>query len=61
MKNILIISSVLIIIMLVATSVVLGFNSLIGFSMDLNNNDVATSVAAVAFGIALVLRYVYVK
>jgi len=61
MKNIVIISSILIIIMLVATSIVLGVNSLIGFSTDLNNNDVATSIAAVAFSIALILRYIYDK
>ena len=61
MKNIVIVSLVLIIIMIVATGIVMGINTLIGFSTDLNNNDVATSIAAVAFSIALILRYIYDK
>lgn len=60
-KNILKVAAALFIIMLFSTLLVIGFNSFIGFSTDVNNNDVATSIAAVAFGIALILRYLYDK
>ncbi|MEA3499042.1 MAG: hypothetical protein U9R16_08285 [Campylobacterota bacterium] len=60
-KNILIVSIALFGIMLVSTLVVISFNSFIGFSTDVNNNDVATSIAAVAFTIALIWRYLYDK
>lgn len=60
-KNILIISLALFAIMSLATLVTLGFNSFVGFSTDIDNNEVATSIAAVAFTIALALRYFYEK
>jgi uncharacterized membrane protein len=60
-KNILIIAIALFGIMIVATLIVVGFNSLIGFSTDVNNNKVATSIAAVAFTIALIWKFLYDK
>jgi len=45
--------------MLIATSIVVGFNSFFELSTDINNNDVATSIAAVAFLIAIAWRYLY--
>lgn len=60
-KNILILSAALIGIMLTSTLIVTGFNSFMGFSTDLDNDDVATAIAAVAFGIAIVWRYLYEK
>ncbi len=60
-KNILIVSLSLIGIMLVSTLIVIGFNSYIGFSTDVNNNDVATSISAVAFLIAVIWKYLYDK
>lgn len=56
-KNILIVSIALFGIMLVSTLVILGFNSLMGFSTDINTNDVSTSIAALAFFIAIIWRY----
>jgi len=47
--------------MLVSTLIVIAFNSMIGFNTDVNNNEVATSIAAVAFAIALIWRYLYEK
>jgi len=61
LKNIFIIFIALLGITIVATFVVLGFNSLIGFTTDINNEDVATSIAAVAFSIGLLLKLVYEK
>ena len=61
MKNIVIVSLSLIGIMLVSTLIVIGFNSYIGFSTDVNNNDVATSISAVAFAIAVFWKYLYYK
>lgn len=61
LKNILILSISLFGIMLVSTLIVIGFNSFIGFSTDVSNDDVATSIAAVAFAIALGLKYLYYK
>jgi len=61
MKNIIIISFSLLVIMLVSTLIVLGFNSLLGLSSDVNNEHVSTAIAAVAFSIALILRYFYIK
>ncbi len=61
MKNIVIVSLTLFSIMLVSTLIVIGFNSFVGFSTDVNNADVATSIAAVAFFIAVVWRYLYDK
>ena len=60
-KNILIVSIALFGIMLVSTLIVIAFNSFIGFSTDVNNVDVATSIAAVAFAIAIIWRYLYDK
>ena len=58
-KNILIVSSALIGIMLVATLIVIGFNSIVGLSTDMNNEDVSTSIAAVAFAIAIIWKFIY--
>ena len=60
-KNILIVSLSLIGIMLASMLIVIGFNSYIGFSTDVNNNDVATSISAVAFAIAVIWKYLYDK
>ena len=60
-KNILIVSIALFGIMLVSTLIVVNFNSFIGFSTDVNNVDVATSIAGIAFAIALMWRYLYDK
>ena len=60
-KNIFIVSISLFGIMLVSTLIVIAFNSFIGFSTDVNNVDVATSIAAVAFTIAVIWRYLYDK
>lgn len=60
-KNIIIVSLALFGIMLVSTLLVVGFNSIVGFSTDINTNNVATSIAAVAFGIAVIWRYLYDK
>ena len=61
LKNILILALSLFAIMLIATLIVIGFNFFIGFSTDVQNDDVATSIAAVAFAIALAVRYLYGK
>ena len=61
LKNILIISISLFIIMLIATTIVLTFNSYLGFSTDTNDENVATGIAAIAFLIALILRFFYYK
>lgn len=61
LKNILILALSLFTIMLIATLIVIGFNFFIGFSTDVQNDDVATSIAAVAFAIALAVRYLYDK
>ncbi len=58
-KNILIVSLALFGIILVSTLIVITFNSFLGFSTDINSNNVATSIAAVAFFIALIWRYLY--
>jgi hypothetical protein len=60
-KNILILALSLFAIMLIATLIVIGFNFFIGFSTDVQNDDVATSIAAVAFAIAVLIRYLYDK
>ena len=60
-KNILILALSLFAIMLIATLIVIGFNFFIGFSTDVQNDDVATSIAAVAFAIAVLIRYLYQK
>ena len=59
LKNIILVSLSLIGIMLIATSIVVGFNSFFELSTDINNNDVATSIAGVAFLIAIAWRYLY--
>lgn len=59
MKNIFILSVALFGIMIISTLIVLGFNYMFGFTTDVNNYDVATSIAVVAFLIALVWRYLY--
>ncbi|MEA3512345.1 MAG: hypothetical protein U9R37_01990 [Campylobacterota bacterium] len=61
MKNIFLLSISLLGIMLLSTLIVVGFNLLIGYSTDVNNNDVATSIAAVAFMIAVILKYLFNK
>lgn len=61
MKNIFLLSISLLGIMLLSTLTVVGFNLLIGYSTDVNNNDVATSIAAVAFMIAVILKYLFNK
>ncbi len=60
-KNILLVSISLLGIMLVATLIVIGINSFIGYSTDVNNTDVATSISAVAFAIAVIWKYFYDK
>ncbi|MEA3354496.1 MAG: hypothetical protein U9Q33_11825 [Campylobacterota bacterium] len=60
-KNIFIISISLFGIMLLSTFIVIGFNTLLGFSTDVNNDNVATAIAAVAFAIAVIWRYLYDK
>ncbi|MGB3750428.1 MAG: hypothetical protein WA945_02580 [Arcobacteraceae bacterium] len=60
-KNILILFLALIAIMSLSTLLTLSFNFLIGFSTDIQNDDVATSIAAVAFGIGVLLKYLYEK
>lgn len=61
MKNSFLVVSTLVGIMLLAILIVLGFNSVVGYTTDLQNDDVLTAVAAVAFGIALVLKFLYEK
>jgi hypothetical protein len=60
-KNIIIVSVALLVIMIVSTSIVIGFNFIIGFSTDVNNDDVATFIALVAFIIALIWKILYEK
>ena len=59
MKNILLLSISLFTIMLISTLIVIVFNYYIGFSTDISNDNVSTSIAAVAFSIAVILRYLY--
>ena len=59
LKNIVVVSLALIGIMLVSTIIVLSFNHLNGFTTDLSNNDVNTSIALVAFCIAMLWRTRY--
>ena len=58
MKNIIIVTVSLIGIMLVATTIVIVFNTYIGYSTDVNNDDVATSISAIAFSIAAIWKYI---
>jgi len=58
-KNILIVSISLIGLMLVSTTIVVSFNSYMGFSKDVSNADVATSISALAFAIAVLWKYLY--
>jgi len=58
-KNIAIVTIALVIIMLLSTLIVLGFNSILGFSTDVNNNDVATMISVVAFAFAVALKFYY--
>jgi len=60
-KNILILFLALIVIMSLSTLLTLGFNFFIGFSTDIQNEDVTTSIAAVAFCIGILLKYFYEK
>ncbi|MEA3383378.1 MAG: hypothetical protein U9Q20_01695 [Campylobacterota bacterium] len=60
-KNILIVTIALFTIMLVSTLVVIVFNFFLGFSTDVNNENVSTSIAAVAFFIVIIWRYLYDK
>ena len=60
-KNIIIVTLALFAIMLLSTLLVIGFNFVLGFSTDINTNNVSTSISAVAFSIALILRYLYGK
>ena len=60
-KNIILISLALFAIMLLSTLLVISFNYFIGLNTNINNEDVSTSIAAVAFSIALLLRYFYDK
>jgi len=59
LKNILILFLSLIVIMSLSTILTLSFNYFIGWNTDIQNEDVATSIAAVAFGIAVLLKYFY--
>lgn len=59
LKNIIIVSLALLGIMLVSTLIVLSFNYFIGFTTDLSNTDVNTSIAAIAFCIAIIWRTRY--
>jgi hypothetical protein len=61
MKNILIIAIALFVIMTLATIIVIGFNSIAGLSTNVHNDDVATSIAAVAFAIGVIMKFVYDK
>ena len=47
--------------MLMSTLLVLGFNYILGFSTDINTNNVSTGIAALAFCIALLWRYLFDK
>lgn len=47
--------------MSLSTLLTLSFNFLVGFSTNIQNDDVATSIAAVAFGIGILLKYFYEK
>ncbi|MCK5111862.1 MAG: hypothetical protein KAQ94_10110 [Arcobacteraceae bacterium] len=60
-KNILIVAFALFGIMVVSTLIVTTFNYSIGFSTDVNNNDVSTCIAAVAFVLAVIWKYLYDK
>lgn len=55
MKNILIIALSLFVIMTISSVVVIGFNSFAGLSTDVNNEDVATLIAAVPFAIGVAI------
>jgi len=61
MKNIIILCIALLGIMLASTILVLIFNSSLGLSTDVNDNDVATSIAGVAFLIAVIWKYIFDK
>ena len=61
MKNILIITLSLFVIMTVSSVIVVGFNSLAELSTDVNNEDVATSIAAVPFAIGVAIKFIYDK
>jgi len=58
-NNILIITLSLIGIMLLSTFLVVGFNYLVGFSIDVDNDHVATAISAVAFVIAVVWKFIF--
>lgn len=58
-KNIMVLFLALIAIMSLSTLLTLSFNFLTGLSTDIQNDDVATSIAAVAFGIGVLLKYFY--
>ena len=58
-KNIIILSLSLFVIMLISTLIVIAFNTFVGLSTDINNNDISTSIAAVAFVIAGLWRFMY--
>jgi len=60
-KNIIIVTMSLVGIMIVSTVIVISFNYLFGFSTDTNNEHVSTIIAAVAFCIAIIWKYLYDK
>jgi len=47
--------------MIVSTVIVISFNYIFGFSTDVNNEHVSTIIAAVAFAIAIVWKYLFDK
>jgi hypothetical protein len=53
LKEILVLVIALFVIVLVSTFIVLGVNSLIGFSTDVGNNDVLTAISVVSFCLLL--------
>jgi hypothetical protein len=60
-KEIITLLVALVVIMLASTLLVLGFNSIVGFSTDVGNDDVLTAISVVSFLVAVILKYVYNK
>lgn len=56
-KDIVILLIALVAIMFISTLIVLGFNSIIGFSTDVSNDDVLTAISVVSFLLAVGLKY----
>jgi hypothetical protein len=56
-KDIITLAIALFVIVFLSTLSVLGFNSVVGFSTDLSNDDVLTSISVVSFLFGLALKY----